>query len=116
VPSTLRAWIDNIHVPGVTAPFDTDSRPLAGRAGVVVVTSRGTSYDAGSPTERWDHAVPMLRIVLGTALGMDVSVITTSLTLAETEPALADQLDRSRDELAAAHQVAAELAGRLGTA
>jgi hypothetical protein len=37
----------------------------------------------------------MLRIVLGTALGMDVAVITTSLTLAETVPALADQRDRS---------------------
>ncbi|MCW0211805.1 MAG: NAD(P)H-dependent oxidoreductase [Pseudonocardia sp.] len=113
VPSTLKAWIDHVHVPGVTAPFDTDTQPLRGRP-AVVVTSRGASYDAGTPTEGWDHAVPMLRIILGTSLGMAVSVITTSLTLAETVPALADQRDRGRAELAEAHAQAAELAARLG--
>jgi FMN-dependent NADH-azoreductase len=45
---------------------------------------------------------------------MSVSVITTSLTLAETVPRLADQLDRSRNELAAAHREATELAEKLG--
>jgi FMN-dependent NADH-azoreductase len=45
--------------------------------------------------------------LLGAALGMDVEVITTSLTLAETVPALAAQLDRGRAELAAAHEAAA---------
>ena len=77
----------------------------------MVVSSRGASYDAGSPTEGWDHAVPVLELILGTALGMTVEVITTSLTLAETVPALAPQLDRSRGELAAAHEAAAEAAG-----
>lgn len=113
VPSTLKAWLDHVHVPGLTAPFDEPTQPLAGRS-AVVVTSRGASYDAGSPTEGWDHAVPVLRLLLGTALGMDVSVITTSLTLAETVPALADQRERARAELAAAHEAAAELAARLG--
>jgi FMN-dependent NADH-azoreductase len=115
VPSTLKAWIDNIHVPGVTAPFDSDTQPLKGRP-AVVVTSRGGSYDAGSPTEGWDHAVPALQLVLGTALGMSVSVITSSLTLAETVPALAGQVERSRSELAEAHREATELAGRLSAA
>jgi FMN-dependent NADH-azoreductase len=44
---------------------------------------------------------------------MTLTVITTSLTLAETVPALADQLDRSRAELAHAHEQAAETASRL---
>ena len=52
----------------------------------MVVSSRGASYDPGSPTEGWDHAVPVLELILGTALGMSVEVITTSLTLAETVP------------------------------
>jgi FMN-dependent NADH-azoreductase len=113
VPSSLKAWIDHIHVPARTAPFvDDPAQPMAGRP-AVVVTSRGASYDAGSPTEGWDHAVPVLELILGTALGMTVEVITTSLTLAETVPALAPQLDRSRGELAAAHQAAAEAARRL---
>jgi len=114
LPSSLKAWIDNIHVPGVTAPFDVDSQPLAGRP-AVIVTSRGASYDPGSPTDGWDHEIPALRLILGTALGMDVTVIETNLTLAETVPALADQIPRSRDELAAAHEAAAALATRLGT-
>src|SRR4051812_14225575 len=80
MPSTLKARIDPIHVPGLTAPFDGDSQPVAGRP-VVIVTARGASYDVGSPTEGWDHAVPPLQLVLGNALGMRVHVIAVNLTL-----------------------------------
>ena len=113
VPSALKAWIDNIHVPGRTAPFGDSGQPLAGRP-AVVVSSRGASYDPGSPTEGWDHAVPVLQLILGTALGMSVEVITTSLTLAETLPPLAPMRDRARAELAAANEAAAAAARRLG--
>jgi FMN-dependent NADH-azoreductase len=77
------------------------------------VSSRGASYDPGSPTDGWDHAVPVLELILGAALGMSVEVITTSLTLAETVPALAPQLDRARAELAAALDSATATARRL---
>ena len=33
LPSTLKAWIDHIHVPGITAPFDTTDQPHAGPTG-----------------------------------------------------------------------------------
>jgi FMN-dependent NADH-azoreductase len=112
VPSALKAWIDHIHVPGRTAPFDMATQPLAGRP-AVVVSSRGGSYDPGSPTEGWDHAIPVLQLILGTALGMTVEVITTSLTLAETVPVLSAQRDRGRAELSAAHEAAAAAARRL---
>lgn len=112
LPSTLKAWIDYIHIPGVTTPFEDDSQPMAGKP-AVIISSRGASYDAGSPTDGWDHTVPPLQIVLGSALGMEVSVITTSLTLAGTVPALADQIDRSQAELDQAHKDAAELARRF---
>ena len=112
LPSSLKAWVDHIHVPGVTAPFDVASQPLAGRP-AVVVTSRGAAYDEGTPTAGWDHGVPVLELILGTALGMTVTVIATSLTLAETVPALAGQKERSRAELARAHQEAAATAKRL---
>jgi FMN-dependent NADH-azoreductase len=79
----------------------------------VIVSSRGGSYDAGSPTEGWDHAVPMLQLILGTVLGMNVEVISASLTLAETVPALAAERDRGRAELSAAHEEAATAARRL---
>jgi FMN-dependent NADH-azoreductase len=112
VPSTLKAWIDHVHVPGRTAPFDEQTQPLAGRP-AVIVSSSGGSYDAGSPTDGWDHAVPVLQLILGTALGMTVEVIAAALTLAETVPALAAQRDRSRAELSAAHEEAAAAARRL---
>jgi len=112
LPSSLKAWVDHIHVPGVTAPFGDVDRPLAGRP-AVVVSSRGGSYDAGTPTADWDHGVPVLRIILGEALGMDVSVITTNLTLAERLPGLEEQIPRGRRELAEAHEAATALARAL---
>jgi FMN-dependent NADH-azoreductase len=114
LPSSLKAWIDNIHIPARTAPFDApeEQQPLAGRP-AVVISSRGASYDPGSPTDGWDHEIPVLQLILGTALGMRVEVITTSLTLAETVAALAPQLDRSRAELVAAQAAAVAAALRL---
>jgi FMN-dependent NADH-azoreductase len=113
LPSTLKAWIDYIHVPGVTTPFDGATQPLAGRQ-AVIVTSRGGAYDEGTPTADWDHEVPVLKIILGNALGMSVSVISTSLTLAEVIPARVDDIPRSERELAEAHIAAADLGRRLG--
>lgn len=115
MPSSLKAWIDYIHVPAVTAPFDVDTQPMAGRP-AVIVSSRGASYDEGSPTEGWDHGVPPLKLILGSALGMDVAVLQTSLTLAEDVPALAEQIPRGQAELEAALTEAAELGARLGGA
>jgi FMN-dependent NADH-azoreductase len=109
LPSTLKAWVDHVHVPGITAPFDTSDQPLAGRT-AVVATSRGGAYDAGTPAADQDHVVPPLKIVLGQALGMRVAVIATSRTLAGTVPALADQTERAERELAAAIAEARDLA------
>ena len=109
LPSTLKAWIDHIHVPGITAPFDTTDQPMQGRP-AIVVTSRGAAYDPGMPTEGWDHTVPPLQLILGESLGMEVTVIATSLTLADTVPALADQQERASTELADATTEARSIA------
>ena len=109
VSATLKTWIDHVHVPDVTTG---GMQPLAGRT-AVVATSRGIAYDAGSPTEGWDHNTPVLELILGTAFGMNVEVITASYTLAERVPELAPMLDRSRAELAAAIAAAAIAASRL---
>jgi FMN-dependent NADH-azoreductase len=114
LPSSLKAWVDHIHVPGATAPFDGDTQPMRGRP-AVIVSARGAVYDEGTPSVGWDHAVPVLDLILGTALGMTLTVITTNLTLAEDVPRLAELIPRSRDELAAAHAEAAATARRLST-
>jgi FMN-dependent NADH-azoreductase len=112
LPSTLKAWVDHIHVPGLTAPFDVDSQPLRGKP-AVIVTTRGASYDAGSETEGWDHAVPPLRIILETALGMRVEAVAVSRTLALTVPAMAGERAAFDAEYAAAQQELARLAAVL---
>lgn len=112
MPSTLKAWIDHIHVPGVTAPLGGAPQPLAGRP-AVIVTTRGGVYDLGSPNEHNDHVVPPLRVILQDALGMTVHTIVVTRTLAGFLPSLDGETERAAVELAAAHARAAELAEAL---
>jgi FMN-dependent NADH-azoreductase len=112
VPSTLKAWIDQIHVLGVTAPFGGDTQPLAGRP-AVVAASQGLAYDSG-PQAGMDHCVPVLQAILGGALGMDVTVIYTRYTLASRVPQLAGKAETAREEHEAALRQAAALAAKLG--
>lgn len=112
IPSSLKAWIDYIHVLGVTAAFDTPDQPLKGRP-AVVISSRGAQYGEGTPTQGWDHEIPALQLVLGQSLGMDVTVITAELTLAERIPAMAPLRDKASADLEAARTDAQQLATRL---
>jgi FMN-dependent NADH-azoreductase len=112
MPSTLKAWIDHIHVPGrTTSP--TGTPPLAGRPAVLAV-AQGAVYDPGTPMAGADHAVPPLRQILGDALGMDVHVVTVSRTLADLLPVLRDEADAHRAEYDAAHDRLSDLARELG--
>ncbi|WP_104135729.1 FMN-dependent NADH-azoreductase [Cryobacterium sp. Y62] len=115
MPSTLKAWIDYIHLPAVTAPFDdpASQQPLAGRPAVLVSTRSGV-YDAGTSTEFDDHALPALSLILANALGMTVETIVATRTLSERFGAPADEVAKQHQELAAAHESAAQAARRLG--
>ncbi|MGO1583344.1 MAG: FMN-dependent NADH-azoreductase [Actinomycetaceae bacterium] len=111
LPSTLKAWLDHVHVLGMTAPFlELDSRPVAGRPAVVVST-RGAVYD--DPAGPADHARPVLDTVLGSAMGMDVTYIGADATLAELVPELEPLRSRAADERQAALTRARELGERL---
>jgi len=112
IPSTLKTWLDYIHIPGRSTPFDTDTQPMKGRH-AVIVSSRGATYDAGSATADWDHTVPPIEIILGTALGMELDVVTVSRTLSRTVPTMAGERDRFDAELSAAEQRLDELAASI---
>jgi FMN-dependent NADH-azoreductase len=103
IPSTLKTWIDHVHVPGVLAPFGDSGQPLKGRL-AVVVTARGAVYDAGSENEGRDHTVPPIDIVLGDALGMRVETVAVSRTLSRTLPSMAGESSRFEAELTAAEE------------
>jgi FMN-dependent NADH-azoreductase len=112
VPSTLKAWIDQIHVLGVTAPFgDKRTQPFKSKP-AVVAASQGLSYDDG-PQQGLDHGVPVLREILGRALGMDVTVLYTRYTLSSRIPELAEFAARATAEHEAALRQAADLAAAL---
>ncbi|MFD7010643.1 FMN-dependent NADH-azoreductase [Rhodococcus jostii] len=112
IPSTLKAWIDYIHVPGITTTFDAVTEPLAGKP-VIVVTSRGDQYGPGTPDELIDHQLPPLQQVLGVALGMDVTFVRAELTLAARIPAMASWVDTSQSNKAIAQHEVVDLARRF---
>ena len=112
VPSTLKAWVDQVHVLGVTAPFGgKQTQPYKGKP-AVIVASQGLAYDDG-PQRGMDHGVPVLREILGRALGMDVTVLYTRYTLATRVPQLEQMIGRAAAEHEAALRQAAELATTL---
>ena len=114
MPATLKTWVDYIHVPAVTAPFGPlQTQPLKGRP-VVLVSTSGGAYDAGTPTEFDNHALPALALILQDALGMTIETIVATRTLSERFGAPADEIALQHAELAAAHESAARTAQRLG--
>ncbi|WP_392674943.1 FMN-dependent NADH-azoreductase [Streptomyces sp. LN785] len=114
LPSSLKAWLDHIHVPGLTAPSVISDAPLAGRP-AVLVTSRGGNYDKGTVNEGRDHATPVLELILGEEMRMRVTLVTVGLTLASSVPALAGSTDRGEREYGHALRRARALAAQLGS-
>jgi FMN-dependent NADH-azoreductase len=113
MPSTLKAWIDHVHVPEVTAGFPPEELPLRGRP-AILVSSRGAGYGPGDNPPEWDHGTAALEVVLGQSMGMATHRIVTQLTLA---PFLDDMADRRAEATAsreAALTRARELAAELG--
>jgi FMN-dependent NADH-azoreductase len=117
VASSLKAWLDHIILGGRTLGEGTQS--LAGKP-VVVVASRGGSYEPGTPREDMEFVKNYLAAVLSAHLGITPEFITIELTLATTVPAMADLIplaDASRAAaLAAATTRARELAEQLAAA
>ena len=106
VPSSLKAWIDQVVLFGRTAG------PAQSAAGtpVTVVSSRGGSYAEGSPRESFEFATNYLQKVLTELLGLDVNLVVPEFTMAGVNPALADFVDAAEASKAKAHQDAAAFA------
>ncbi|MGW3464787.1 FMN-dependent NADH-azoreductase, partial [Streptomyces olivaceoviridis] len=113
IPSTLKAWLDNVILFGRTA----GETPSAKGTPVTVVASRGGSYAPGTPREGYEYVQNYLTAVLADALGMDLDFIVPELTMAPQNPAMAELIplyEASRDQaLVAAASKAKQLAERL---
>ncbi len=114
---SFKVWLDQVVLVGQTAGGEVP--PLSGRPATVVL-SYGGGYFPGSPREGWDFVQPYLETVLGKAMGLDLTFVTTQLTLAERNPAMADLIPQSKELRAQAHQQAEtsarELAARFAAA
>jgi FMN-dependent NADH-azoreductase len=104
VPATFKAWLDQVILGGRTLTFDGNP-PLGGRPATVVL-AYGGGYDPGTPREGWDFVQPYLETVLGKALGLELTVIKTQLTLAGRNPAMAELIPAAKELRAAAHSAA----------
>ncbi|MEU2282542.1 NAD(P)H-dependent oxidoreductase [Streptomyces sp. NPDC013178] len=114
IPSTLKAWLDNVVLFGRTAG-DT---PSAKGTPVVVVASRGGSYEPGTPKEGFEYVRNYLKAVLADTLGLELHFVVPELTMAPHNPAMAELVplyESSRERsLKEAVTIAKQLAGQAG--
>ncbi|MCB5909371.1 FMN-dependent NADH-azoreductase [Streptomyces pinistramenti] len=97
IPSTLKAWLDQVIIMGRTA----GAEPSAKGTPVTVVASRGGSYAPGTPRAGFDYVQNYLEAVLGNAFGLEVDFIIPELTMAPANPAMAElvpQYEASREK------------------
>ncbi|MFD4511289.1 FMN-dependent NADH-azoreductase [Streptomyces sp. NPDC058457] len=113
IPSTLKAWLDNVVLFNRTM----GETPSAKGTPVTVVASRGGSYAPGTPREPFEYVQNYLTALLSEGLGLDVDFIVPELTMAPQNPAMAELVplyEASRDRaLQDAASKAKELADRL---
>ncbi|MBL8567906.1 MAG: FMN-dependent NADH-azoreductase [Phreatobacter sp.] len=96
IPSQLKAWIDRLAVAGKTFRY-TEKGPegLAGAKKVIIASSRGGFYGAGTPLAAIDHQENYLRAVFGffgitdltfvRAEGVNISAEQKAKSIAEAE-------------------------------
>ena len=102
VPSVLKAYIDNLIIPGV---FDEGTATLAGKK-VTFVVAQGGSYVDGTPKAGWDYASGYLRQFASAMGATDVEVITVEFGLAGVVPALEGFITHKEASIAAAKEFA----------
>ena len=86
-PSTVKAWVDHLVVPGVSVDAETGEGLLGGRE-FIVLAARGGGYAPGTPREGWDHAERWLPHGVSYT-GLEPRFITAELTLAGVNPKMA---------------------------
>lgn len=76
IPSQLKAWLDRVLVAGRTFKY-TEHGPvgLAGGKKLVIVSTRGGVYAAGSPAQAMDHQEAYLKTAFGFIGIDDVTVV-----------------------------------------
>lgn len=111
IPSTLKAWLDQVIIMGRTA----GEKPSAAGKPAVVVASRGGGYGPGTPRESFEFVTTYLEKALNGGLGLDVEFIVPELTMARSNPAMANLVEQADASKAKAHEAAEARAKELAT-
>ncbi|WP_406420818.1 FMN-dependent NADH-azoreductase [Streptomyces sp. NBC_00842] len=109
IPSTLKAWLDQVIIVGRNAGPDS---PVAGTP-ITVVASRGGSYAPGTPREDSEFVQNYLEKLLTSMFGAEVDFIVPELTLAHSQPAMAELIPLAEASRARAFTEATEKAKAL---
>ncbi|MDT7704860.1 MAG: FMN-dependent NADH-azoreductase [Pseudonocardiales bacterium] len=99
-PSSVKTWVDHLIARGLSIDPQTGTGLLGGRD-FIVLAARGGGYGAGTPREGWDHAEPWLPHALSLT-GLEPRFITAELTLATSNPAMAQLIPLAEQSLAEA--------------
>ncbi|MER7807832.1 NAD(P)H-dependent oxidoreductase [Streptomyces sp900116325] len=109
IPSTLKAWLDQVIIVGHNAGPDS---PVTGTP-VTVVASRGGSYAPGTPRADSEFVQNYLEKLLTSMFGAEVDFIVPELTLAHSQPAMAELIPLAEASRAKAFTDAEEKAKAL---
>jgi FMN-dependent NADH-azoreductase len=97
-PSSVKSWVDHLIAPGLSVDPETGAGLLGGRE-FLVLASRGGGYAPGTPREGWDHAEAWLPHGIAMT-GLEPRFITAELTLARTNPSMAELIPLADKSLA----------------
>ncbi|MET8727208.1 MULTISPECIES: FMN-dependent NADH-azoreductase [Streptomyces] len=111
IPSTLKAWLDQVIIVGHNAGPDS---PVAGTP-VTVVASRGGSYAPGTPREDFEFVQNYLEKVFAGMFSTEVDFIVPELTLAHSQPSMAELIPLAEASRTQALEDAREKAKALAT-
>jgi FMN-dependent NADH-azoreductase len=81
---------------------------LLGGRDFIVLASRGGGYGEGTPRHGWNHAEPWLPHAIHFS-GLEPRFIAAELTLAHTNPAMAELIPLAHQSLAAAERAIDDL-------
>jgi FMN-dependent NADH-azoreductase len=101
-PSSVKTWVDHLVAPGLSVDPATMTGMLGGRD-LLVLAARGGGYAPGTPREGWDHAEPWLPHALSVT-ALEPRFITAELTLADSNPRMAELKPLAAESLAAAER------------
>lgn len=100
IPSTLKAWLDQVILMGRTAGENSTVKGTP----ITVVASRGGGYSPGSPREPFEYVQRYLQALLTEMFGAEVDFIVAELTLANSVPAMKDLIPLAEKSRATALQ------------